>query len=149
MKQPRPCTLWGQTFDANDVEGFYICQTNTGKKSVCVELHEVRLQDCPSIETDNSHHEFQSAMHAIVQAKNPLLDLAHAKEIAYEFRVGQRYVFGGNKFLEPFVHEVIESDIIDPSEELWFYPFKEYGQPTKHGEKEAVIKAWEAQKEGE
>ena len=88
---------------------------------------------------------------AIYQALHPPLCMKHALEIGYEFRKGQKYLFGGDPDLEPFFHTFLEGEGVDPKQNpsheeiIWFKPVDSEYNPT-HGEAEAVVNAW---KEGE
>lgn len=56
----------------------------------------------------------------------------------YYFVEGQKYMFGGYMELEPFVHTVMEGEVIDPKgktpeeEILWWYPVNLFGFPDLH-----------------
>jgi hypothetical protein len=97
---------------------------------------------------DLDEDEYINARH---KARHPQLCMKHALEIGYEFRKGQKYLFGGDPDLEPFFHTFLEGEGVDPKQNpsheeiIWFKPVDSEYNPT-HGEAEAVVNAW---KEGE
>lgn len=158
MKQPRPCTLWGQTFDANE---FVEIRTRLEDSRHPGGLYSVQVSWYEQSKTGlNGKHLISSAgsysgalycqnqtMYAITLAQNPLLDVDHALESAYEFQEHLLYntdVGQANIHLQSgeYYMTLINGKTYPLSYVNWFYPCNEYGQPIQQGEKEAVVKAY-------
>jgi len=164
---PRPCTLWGSTFDAKVCTKIMARFSGSGehKGKFCLQVHG---QDgCPPlVETPlagkNERSVFSEAITALHQATHPPLCMKHALELVdgkprYEFvgaRANQMYTVYGDYYEDP-------EDPMECKEKrtglnlyrgwavnkeaqnlLWFYPVNHLGQPN-HGDAERFVNAWE------
>ena len=167
---PRPCTLWGSTFDAKVCTKIMARFSGSGehKGKFCLQVHG---QDgCPPlVETPlagkNERSVFSEAITAIHRAVHPPLCMKHALELVdgkprYEFQcfqsidTSQVYAFGSLGNVSPeidFVYRDEEKGSLTkgkygyPLETFdWFYPVNALGQPA-HGDAERFVNVWEGE----
>lgn len=161
----RPCTLWGSTFDARLYVDYSIGQSNINNYQATISLFGASKNkkiaefvfDYPDDVTSTFEErsflkrKLRELDKAITEGLHPPLCMKHALEVGYEFRKGQKYLFGGDPALEHFFHTFLEGEGVDPKQNpsheeiIWFKPVDSEDNPT-HGEAEAVVNAW---KEGE
>ena len=145
---PRPCTLWGSTFEAYRVRKVTTYQDTP--YVVCV-LDAANF-DLAQFEITSSHvswslrHEYsrkvdfriQEAITAIYKALHPPLCMKHALEVGYAFQDESIYsvkVRGSAKPQYLYGHEITSEVVCTVDMVDWF-------QPDAHGEAEAVVNVW-------
>jgi hypothetical protein len=174
MKQPRFCTLFDETIDVANVISFSNTESHVA--------NNFEISVCRYIQDDNCFQEYWftydacthgididlMVMQAIIQAKNPLLDLAHALEMAYKFNHDLCYVWTAGKGLgelKPPRWTLNGDTLIDSYDSfdgyqgdlrtrhkagsIGFQILNKNGSSYQHGDPESSIKAWEEKKHGD
>ena len=167
---PRPCTLWGSTFEANHVTSYGVRAIDDFDVIPASRMFQARITIGSEkwIYSPNqhesrfdAHRDMQEAVNLVNQALHPPLCMKHALEIGYEFRPNQLYavyipewsltviakceLLHDNCFAFADLNGSCDIVATDASS---FYPLKIVNglpYPT-HGDAEAVVNAW---KEGE
>ncbi len=172
--QPRPCTLWGSTFDARDFCEIHINTKYSAHRAINVLSHDITIlaqtrEEMPTGLSINAEHELMKplmieAVTAIHNALHPPLDLAHALEVNYDFNQHDFYLWFGatespiwNNSPDTLLQTTIRTKeslqrVFEGSGRITnyggFIPCNQYGQPIQQGEAEAVVKAWEGNANG-
>lgn len=167
---PRPCALWGSTFEASHVTSYGVRAIDDFDIIPASRMFQARITVGSEkwIYSSNqyesrfdAHKDMQEAVNLINQALHPPLCMKHALEIGYEFKLWEesqafedrpKYIFvhieTGVFHTNP-LYSFVDGEIKPyggyPLDEYdWFYPVNELGHPT-HGDAEAVVNAWEGE----